>query len=130
MSLKPNVDRILQANIAKPEPVCLSRGQSVHWLILSIAFSIFPIDKQALWPSKRASTIQKALQFGVALGVPIAHEDKVIILRFVKWDRDQRATYDTNATKTTSSAVQAGGRVVEVATDLILDLSVTIIPSR
>jgi len=58
----------------------------------------------------------------VALGVPVVDEDGAVVFGVSVWDWDEETAVDTEATETTGEAVESGGWVVEVATDLVLRL--------
>uniref|UniRef100_A0A5K1DRY5 Uncharacterized protein n=1 Tax=Nymphaea colorata TaxID=210225 RepID=A0A5K1DRY5_9MAGN len=60
----------------------------------------------------------------MAPGVPIPDEHGEIVGRVIKGNGDVEATVDAEAAEGAGSLVHGGGREVEVAADLVLDLKV------
>jgi len=123
VALESKVDGGPHSNIADSVSVGLARFHGKKGLgSLVTNLSRLAIDLDAIGPANGASTIQEFLQALVTLVVPIAQEDKVLIYRIVKGNRNKISTVDLKATNGTRCLVQScGGEVVE-ASNLVLDL--------
>lgn len=123
VALESKVDGGPHSNIADSVSISLTRFHGIKGLRSLITdLSRLTIDMDSVRPANGAPTIQLLLQALVALVVPIAQEEKVLICRVVKWNRDEISTVDLKATDGTRCLVQScGGEVVE-ASNLVLDL--------
>lgn len=124
VALDSEVEGILKPNIADPVFVGFPRLHEEQWFILAVAFSRFAIDEDTIRPAKGATSIQEFPEGGVALGVPVADENCVVVLRIRIRDRNEQAAVHAKATEATSCPVHGGGRIVNVASNLVLDLEV------
>lgn len=120
MVLNSEVERRLETHVTDTDSVGFPWLQGEKRLIRAVAFPGFTIDENAIWTAKSATTVEELLELSVAFGVPVVNKNSVVIFRVSVRDRDQETAVHTKATKGTSGTMHGCGRVVEVATDLIL----------
>jgi hypothetical protein len=124
VALDSEVEGILNPNIADPVFVGFASLHGEQRLILAVALGRFAIDEDTVWPTKGATTIQEFLERGVTLSVPVANKDGVVIFRISIRDRNEQTAVHAQATEGTSYPMHVGGGVVDVASNLVLDLEV------
>ncbi|WVY91243.1 hypothetical protein V8G54_036757 [Vigna mungo] len=107
MALDPEVKGVLETNVAYSVLVGLARNHGVKGFITSITLGCFAIDVDTLWDTNRATGVQEFPEDGVALCVPVTHENPVLILWISIWNGNQKTTEDSKATETTGCPVQS-----------------------
>ena len=124
MALYSEVKRILKPNVANPVFVGFASPHGEQGLILAVSLCRFAIDKDTVRPTQGATTIQEFPKRGMTLGVPVADEDGVVFLRISIRDRNEQAAVHAQATEGTCCPMHGGGGIVDVASNLVLDLEV------
>jgi hypothetical protein len=124
MALDPEIKSIFEPSIADSVLVCLSGFHGEERLIIAVSLGVFAIDENTIRPGKRAAAVQVLPEGGVTAGIPIIENDGIVILRIYIRDRDEQAAVDAKAAKATSCAMHACGWIVDVATNLVLNLEV------
>ncbi|RDX75011.1 hypothetical protein CR513_45161, partial [Mucuna pruriens] len=120
VALDSEIESVLEPDVTDSVFVSLAGLHGVDGL----KPTVFAVDVNAIGPADAATTVQEVLQGGVALGEPVADDGPVLVSWVSVRDWDQQAAEDSKTAEATDGAVHASAGVIEVASDLILDLEV------
>jgi len=120
VALDSEVEGVLEPHIADSVFVGLAGLHGVSGL----KATVLTVDVDPTGPAKAASTVQELLESLVGLAEPVTDEDPELVSGVSIGHWDQQAAVDSQTTEASDGALHADGGVVEVATDLVLNLEV------
>ena len=120
--LEAEVDGVFQTHVAETVLVGLAGEHREEGLISAVALGVLAVDEEGLGAAQGAAAVEELGEGGVALGVPVTSQHGVVVLGVGVGHRDEQAAVDTEAAEAAGCAVHAEAGVIEVASDLILDL--------
>jgi len=118
VALDPEVEGVFEPNIADSVLVSLPGLHGVKGL----KPTILAVNVDPNGPADAAPAIQLLFQGSVALAEPVADEHPILIGGIGIGHWNQQTTEDPQTPESTDCALQAGGRVVEISSNLILNL--------
>ncbi|KAK3003345.1 hypothetical protein RJ639_019862 [Escallonia herrerae] len=124
VALDPEVEGGPHSNITNPVPVGLAGLHGEEGLVNLSDLAVLAVDENAVGPADGAAGFEQLLEGLVALGVPVANHNGVVVSGIGEWNWYEKPAVDAEATKGTGGLVYRGGGIVEIAADLVLDLEV------
>lgn len=122
MLLNPEVECSLEPNITHPELVGLVMLEHKQGLVGSISLGILAIDDNTMGFLGVAAAVQDLSQVDVTLLEPVTDEDSEVVFWVGVRNRNQQTAVDPKATEATRGLVHASAGVVDVTSDLVLNL--------